>query len=723
MIKFNNYARYIVFAFIAVILAACSGGNCPPDNNSTITISMDNNNGGITNGAVNVSRTPSIVLQFSVPMDPTTINSSTIILSTSPDGSNPIPISNITADSGNSIFHFSPLSALNEQTKYYVIITSKVKSAQGASVNQTIFNFTTGDFTSPMVSIISPINNATNVSQNPMIQIQFSEPVQNVNGTTVKLYESGSDTPIVISNITAGANNTYNFSPLNSLNAFTKYVLVLESGIVDNSGNALIQTKFSFNTGDSTAPMVLMRYPSNNSTNVSLTPILQFEFSESVLNVESNTTLHKGGPNGSVVAGSLSRSRNNIYQFIPTNDLESFTTYYLVFSDGITDLSGNHLNQTVFNFTTGTYNNIYFSPIIGNHPGNTVTIQANTYSPEFITVHLPDGFRTVSGNESSFTCYANLSCSESVAIAESVPAGYQDITATGSRSLSNTVQIVPVAVVKQFSYITMTAKSIELCNFESTGFTNCSTEDFSGVTTSKTYGTSISPDGLYGYIMTGGDGIYQCNIDQVTKNLTNCAKQASTNNDNVRASAISTNGKYFYYDAINSNSVNRCDVARNGNLSNCVAVKSDLTYPVERITLDYTGNNIFVNTGTGNISCKLDNITGEVRDCIDSGATFASIGLSFNLPNSMMYFTGGSSVSLCNYNRQNQTLSSCTSAASVSGLITGIGFSTQFAFLSVAGGAARVKQCNIDNNTGLLTGCIDAPNSTATGSEGITVFN
>lgn len=833
MVKFNNYARYIVFAFIAAILAACSGGNCPPDNNNTITISMDNSNGGITNGAVNVSRTPSIVLQFSTLMNPETINDSTIMLSTSPDGSNPVPISNITADSGNSIFHFSPLSALNEYTKYYVIITSKVKAATGIPVNQTTFSFTTGDFTAPMVSIISPVNNATNVSQNPMIEIQFSEPVQNVNGTTVKLYEFGSDTPIVISNITAGANNTYNFSPINTLNQFTKYRIVFESGITDISGNSLTTTTFNFTTGDSVIPTVAMLTPSNNSTGISQSQIIQFQFSESVLYVAQNISLRSSNPNGSVVAGKVSKGADNTYTFTADEDLMPLTSYYLIIESGIVDSSGNRIQYTTFNFTvgldtksptvimqypannainvpqnpiillefsesvqnvttqnillressptgniktitsilqtgkttyslsvesldqntlyylviesgvtdlsanpitttnfsftTGLNNNIYFSPIIGNHPGDIVTIQVNAYNPELVTVHLPDGFRTANGNANSFTCYANLSCSESVAIAESLTAGYQDITATGNRSLSPVIQKIPVAVVKQFAYITMTARSIELCHLDSTGFTNCSTGDFSGVTSSNTYGTSISPEGLYGYIMTGngdsnGDGIYKCNIDQTTESLTNCTKQASTNNDNTRAGAITTNGKYFYYNSRNNGSVNRCDVGTNGDLTNCAPAKSGLGI-VERLTLDYTGNNIFVNTESGNISCNLNNITGEVKDCIYSGGTASSLGLNFNLANTMMYFTGNFGVNVCNYNRQSQTVSSCTSAVTgITDAVTGIGLSNEFAFLSVVAGS-RVKQCVVDNITGILSGCINAPNSTAVNGEGITVFN
>lgn len=310
MIKFNNYARYIVFAFIAYILVACGGGICPP-NNDTINISMDSSNGGIANGAVNVSRTPSIILQFSTAMNPETINDSTIILSTSPDGSNPISISNITADSGNSVFHFSPLSALNEQTKYYVIITSNVKSAKGASVKQTSFSFTTGDFTSPMVSIISPLNNATNVSQTPIIQFQFSESVKNVNNTTVKLYESGYYTPISISSINAGSNNTFSFSPINTLNPFTSYRIVFESGITDTSGNSLTATTFNFATGDSVIPAVTITTPSNNSTGVSQSQIIQMQFSESVLYVTQNVSLRSSNPNGPVVAGKISKGADN----------------------------------------------------------------------------------------------------------------------------------------------------------------------------------------------------------------------------------------------------------------------------------------------------------------------------------------------------------------------------------------------------------------------------
>lgn len=286
-------------------------------------------------------------------------------------------------------------------------------------------------------------------------------------------------------------------------------------------------------------------------------------------------------------------------------------------------------------------------------------------------------------------------------------------------------QLIPVALVKQFIYATANTRKVELCNFESTGVSSCSVIDVSGVTNNSTYGVVVSADGLYAYLMTGGDGddsadgVYKCNINQSTKVFSGCVKQASTGTNNTRAGVFSSNGKFFYYNAMNVASIMRCNVDNNGNLSACVAVKSGLTSYVERLTMSFNGTNIFVNTGSGNLSCSVNNSTGEIISCVSSGGTANYYGLSFNLKNTKMYLIARN-VMQYNYNPTTQLLSSGTIAYSGN---TGyaIGFSANYAYIGYGRG---ILQCDIDNSTGTLSNCKDAPNTVLTAlMEGITVFN
>jgi hypothetical protein len=356
----KSYAK-IVLSFLIVLIAGCNNGSARLENKSSV--SMDSASGGVADNAVNVSLTPIIALKFTSTMNPSTITDKTIFLTTLSSIKNSmrnlqandlIPISSITANADNTIFYFSPISPLVQNTKYYVIVTDGVKTIVGSPVTGR-FSFTTGDFIAPTVSIINPSNNATGVSDSPTLQIQFSEAVQSINTNTITLHEgSASGSTVALSSITAGANNSYTFSPATTLKQQTTYYLVLSNGITDMAGNALPNTSFSFTTGDFTAPTVGIINPSNNATGVSANPTIQIQFSEAVQSINTNTiTLHEGSASGSTVAlSSITAGANNSYTFSPATTLKQQTTYYLVLSNGITDMAGNALTNTSFSFTT-----------------------------------------------------------------------------------------------------------------------------------------------------------------------------------------------------------------------------------------------------------------------------------------------------------------------------------------------------------------------------------
>lgn len=141
----------IFLIMIAAIITSCSNGTCNTNNPApTASVDLDSNNGGISNGESNVALTPTIVLQFSVPMDPSTVNAQTITLSTNvltgnkltDSGSQNIPITTIIASANNTIFTFSSESPLLPSQKYYVNVTN-VLTTTGLPVTGT-FYFTTG---------------------------------------------------------------------------------------------------------------------------------------------------------------------------------------------------------------------------------------------------------------------------------------------------------------------------------------------------------------------------------------------------------------------------------------------------------------------------------------------------------------------------------------------------------------------------------------------------
>jgi hypothetical protein len=160
------------FKFLFIVFLMLLNG-CTNTQNALVgaTVTLDPGSGSVADGALNVSLTPSIVLRFSSPMNALTVNKSTIRLLTATVSSNNfVAVSNITSNISNNIFHFHPLVLLAPNTKYYVVVTSDVRSTTGLPViGQRLFSFTTGTTAVLTVSIINPSNNATGISLNPGI--------------------------------------------------------------------------------------------------------------------------------------------------------------------------------------------------------------------------------------------------------------------------------------------------------------------------------------------------------------------------------------------------------------------------------------------------------------------------------------------------------------------------------------------------------------------------
>jgi N-acetylneuraminic acid mutarotase len=366
----KKFLMFICILCSIAILSSCGGSSSSNITNNSANVEFNPSDGGVANGESDVSLTPEIILQFPEAMNPVTLNNNSVILyknnqvnlSKKLTSGESVELGNITSNSDNTKFYFSPKYPLVSYTTYSVELTSAVKTKTGKSITMSSpLKFTTGGSKHlPTVAIISPTNNATNIDLLPSIQIKFSEAVNNVNTSTVTLHEgSATGTIIATGNLSLGSDNTYTFSPTSALKGQTSYYIVLSDGITDNTGNKLTATSFNFTTVDSTlpdatAPTANILSPSNNASNVTTSPSIQIKFSEAVNNVNTSTvTLHEGSATGTIIAtGNLSLGSDNIYTFSPTSALKGLTSYYIVLSDGITDNTGNKLTATSFNFTT-----------------------------------------------------------------------------------------------------------------------------------------------------------------------------------------------------------------------------------------------------------------------------------------------------------------------------------------------------------------------------------
>lgn len=102
------------------------------------------------------------------------------------------------------------------------------------------------DTTPPSVFATAPASDETNVATSAVINVQFSEPVGGVDGSSFEVFAgsvqiAGSVTPIDPQNWT--------FTPTSLLPASTVIVVQLRNTITDSSGNALAGYTFEFTTG------------------------------------------------------------------------------------------------------------------------------------------------------------------------------------------------------------------------------------------------------------------------------------------------------------------------------------------------------------------------------------------------------------------------------------------------------------------------------------------
>ncbi len=141
--------------------------------------------------------------------------------------------------------NFSTVNPLNENTSYYVNIEPGfIEDLSGNDfagiMNNTLWNFTVGDFTAPTITSVSPADDATNVPLNITPIIFFSEFIELGTGSYFLVNEDNSNVVefnTTLGNITATANSVALNQPGLTLGAHY-HILIDNDAIVDAAGNA-----------------------------------------------------------------------------------------------------------------------------------------------------------------------------------------------------------------------------------------------------------------------------------------------------------------------------------------------------------------------------------------------------------------------------------------------------------------------------------------------------
>ena len=226
-----------------------------------------------------------------------------------------------------------------------------------------------GHSTSPSLSITAtqPRDGASNTPQSVSVLVKFTLPAGGVDNNSIQLYEHDLNGPIISTTTPSATNNntTFTLSPKGVLKANTVYYVRLSPMIyaLTNSDLHIKTTTFSFTTGEYESPTAYIpNLAFSQYSNVSQTPIFELQFSTPVTGVTTaSVTLKQTTTGQSITMVEINSpiQSDTLFTFAPTVVLPAYTTYTLTLDSSITDISANHnqLALTEFTFTTGDYEN------------------------------------------------------------------------------------------------------------------------------------------------------------------------------------------------------------------------------------------------------------------------------------------------------------------------------------------------------------------------------
>ncbi|MFH1410040.1 MAG: carboxypeptidase regulatory-like domain-containing protein [Patescibacteria group bacterium] len=233
-------------------------------------------------GAMNVVPNAKINIEFSDPMDSTSVSATTlklykITVSNNVETKTPVSV-NVSLDTSNKIATLTPGSSLSTG-KYRVVVTGALKSATGIwmgdpgqSQNTSSYEFywssfevganAVADSTAPTIKGTWPVNGDTGIPVNPgSLHIQFSEGMSpssiNSNSITLKRGSTQIASEVDYDPMSKSATLT----PLSILATDTNYTLTITTSVTDSVGNAIasnyVVTFTTNSNGDSQAPSIM----------------------------------------------------------------------------------------------------------------------------------------------------------------------------------------------------------------------------------------------------------------------------------------------------------------------------------------------------------------------------------------------------------------------------------------------------------------------------------
>ena len=316
------------------------------------------------NGAVGVPYNSTIFLSFSEPINPNSVNATTIQVT-----NNGLRNGTLTFGGQNTVVIFTPLSPFSPGTTVSVLVSGLVRDVAGNRLvggggvgTDVVTTFTTGataDLAPPQVLQTNPLNGATGINPNSSIAVAFNESVNPLTVTASTFVVSAGGPPLTGQLLFSNFNQVVTFIPAVPFPGLSPVMLTLNPGIADVAGNFTIapftSTFLTAQAIDNFQPSVIATSPAAGIGNLPLNTKVTLVFDERINpGTITSANLPISGPSG-VITGSYSVAANQLSAtFTPAAPLLTFTGYTVQYTTGIRDLAGNALfNPGSFSIGTG----------------------------------------------------------------------------------------------------------------------------------------------------------------------------------------------------------------------------------------------------------------------------------------------------------------------------------------------------------------------------------
>ena len=355
----------------------------------------------------NVPVNANVRVRFSGPVDPLTVNGTTIQVS---GGNQTVVPSAISFSENNQVVQITPNDVRPAATVMTLSIAGVTDLAGNVIPTQTT-QFTTGvapqTYTTYVINA-NPPSGQSNVPVNVAPSLQTSAVIDatSVNSNSFALYDTVlRQTVAATYSLSADGLSAY-LLPNAPLAAGRAYNIYFNGrGIADLLGNSAVPccgvNDFSFTTGtasDNQGPQVVAVSPANGLQQVPINALITVQFNEPV-NSESlsQVTLSAGGGQAVGTQNSLSNA-NQTLSLVPLVTLAANTQYTLNIT-GVTDLVGNPMTPFTSSFTTGLVD--FSQPVVANvFPANNT---AGVLTTAIIQLQFSKFMNALTINSSTFT--------------------------------------------------------------------------------------------------------------------------------------------------------------------------------------------------------------------------------------------------------------------------------------------------------------------------------